>query len=69
MMMKKPRLFVLTDMSEEPDDRQSLVRLLLCACDIDIEGLVATTSQWKAIHGSSFRPDYIHQILDAYGQS
>ncbi len=64
-----PRFFVLTDISdEEPDDQQSLVRLLLYACDIEIEGLVACSSQWKAIHHSPLRPEYIHQVLDAYAQ-
>ena len=40
----KQRLVVLTDISNEPDDEQSLVRLLVYASDFDIEGLVATTS-------------------------
>ena len=40
----KQRLVVLTDILNEPDDEQSLVRLLMYATDVDIEGLVATTS-------------------------
>ena len=59
----KPRLVVLTDMGADPDDEQSLVRLLLYANQLDIEGLVATTSCWQQ-HG--IRPDFIHTILDAY---
>lgn len=43
----KARLFVLTDIGADPDDTQSLTRLLLYANDIDIEGLVATTSVHK----------------------
>ena len=43
----KARLFVLTDIEADPDDTQSLIRLLLYANDIDIEGLVATTSVHK----------------------
>ncbi|GAB5349998.1 hypothetical protein TMRO357_00182 [Alteriqipengyuania sp. 357] len=43
----KARLFVLTDIGADPDDMQSLIRLLLYANDIDIEGLVATTSTHK----------------------
>ena len=38
------RLFVLTDMGNEPDDSQSMVRLLTYSNKVDIEGLVATTS-------------------------
>src|SRR3982751_321915 len=38
------RLFVLSDIEADPDDTQSLVRLLLYSNEIDLEGLVATTS-------------------------
>ena len=57
------RILVLTDMGADPDDEQSLVRLLLYANQIDIEGIVATTSCW---HQNSIRPDFIHTILNAY---
>ena len=40
----KPRLFVLTDLANEPDDEESLVRLLAYANEFDIEGIAATTS-------------------------
>jgi hypothetical protein len=59
----KARLLVLTDMEADPDDTQSLVRLLLYANEIDIEGLVATTS----IHmRAEIHPQSIHAVLDAY---
>lgn len=41
----KPRLIVLTDIGTEPDDMESMVRLLTYANEIEIEGLVATTSR------------------------
>ncbi len=62
---ERPRILVLTDMGADPDDEQSLVRLLLYANQIDITGIVATTSCW---HQNSIRPDFIHTILDAYEQ-
>ena len=34
----RSRLFVLTDIENEPDDTQSLIRLLLYSNEIDIEG-------------------------------
>lgn len=43
----KPRLFVLTDISNEPDDQMSLVRLLTHANELQIEGISAVTSVWK----------------------
>ena len=59
----KARLLVLTDFEADPDDTQSLVRLLLYANEIDIEGLVATTS----IHmRNEIHPDRIRLIIDAY---
>ncbi len=59
----KPRVLVLTDMGADPDDQQSLVRLLLYANQLDIEGLVATTSCWQR---DRIRPDFITAALDAY---
>ena len=59
----KQRLVVLTDISNEPDDEQSLVRLLMYATDVDIEGLVATTS----VHlKGTVRPELIRRQLEAY---
>src|SRR5689334_9250356 len=40
----KPRVLVLTDIGNEPDDQMSFVRLLLYSNELDLEGLVATTS-------------------------
>jgi len=61
----KPRLIVLTDVSNEPDDEESLVRLLVYANEFDIEGLVATTS----VHlKESPREDILHKFVQAYGK-
>ena len=42
----KSRVLVLTDIENEPDDAQSLVRFLLYVNEMDVEGLLATTSVW-----------------------
>ena len=42
-----PRVFVFTDMGNEPDDQMSMVRLLTYSNELDLEGLVATTSTWQ----------------------
>lgn len=60
----KPRLFVLTDMGADPDDTQSLVRLLLYANEIDIEGIAATTSMPQK---TRVTPELVHEVLRAYG--
>lgn len=66
-----PRLVVLTDISAlvhaegEPDDSQSMVRLMLYTNELDIEGLIATSNLG---HGQRTRPELIRQIVEAYGQ-
>ena len=50
----KSRVCVLTDISNEPDDEESMVRFLVYANEYDVEGLVATTSTW--LH-DRLRPD------------
>ena len=42
--VEKQRVIVLTDITNEPDDQESLVRFLVYANEYDIEGIVATTS-------------------------
>src|SRR5687768_15789054 len=69
--LTRPRLIVLTDISSlttgvrEPDDGQSLVRLMLYANDIDIEGLVASSNMG---HGQVARPELIREAIRAYGE-
>ncbi|KAK9235047.1 hypothetical protein V1525DRAFT_19684 [Lipomyces kononenkoae] len=59
----KPRIFVLTDIENEPDDAQSIARLLLYANQFQIEGLVASTSFWL---NDSVHPEKIQSIVDGY---
>jgi hypothetical protein len=61
----KPRVIVLTDISNEPDDEQSLVRFLLYSNEYDVEGIVATTSIWLR---DKIRPDIIRETIQAYGK-
>lgn len=61
----RSRLIVLTDIEAEPDDTQSMVRLLLYSSEMDVEGLIATTSCWKQ---TSVAPESIRKVIRAYGQ-
>jgi hypothetical protein len=63
--MGRHRLIVLTDIKADPDDEQSLVRLVLYANEIDIEGIIATTSTHKR---SNPAPEAVRDIISAYGQ-
>ena len=59
----KSRIFVLTDISNEPDDQESLVRLLAHADQYQVEGLIATTSWWL---NDTRYPDQILEVIDGY---
>lgn len=61
----KQRVLVLTDISNEPDDEESMVRFLVYANEYEVEGLVATTSTWLR---NQTREDLIRRQVDAYGQ-
>ena len=61
----KTRVIVLTDIENEPDDAQSLVRFLTYANHFDVEGLVATTSVHQP---NKTAPNRIRLIVNAYGE-
>jgi len=61
----KPRVFVLTDIGNEPDDQMSLTRFLLYSNEFDVEGLVAVTSTWQR---KKVSPEIIQKVLSNYGK-
>lgn len=61
----KPRVIVLTDITNEPDDQESLVRFLVYSNEYDVESLIATTSTWLRDRVSEKN---IRQCVDAYGE-
>lgn len=62
---ERPRVIVLTDIENEPDDAQSLVRFLVYSNQWDVEGLIATTSIHLRDRTAAWR---IREIVAAYGQ-
>jgi len=62
---QKNRVIILTDIEADPDDTQSLVRLLLYSNEMDIKGFVATTSCW---HKTMVNPGSIKKVIQAYAQ-
>ena len=65
----KPRLLVLTDIGADPDDQQSLVRLLLYSNELEIEGLIASAAGIPCeLKKDMVRPDLIREIVEAYGK-
>lgn len=61
--IQKSRVIILTDVENEPDDSESLVRLLLYSNMINIKGIVATTSVHMKME---VHPESIHKIIAAY---
>ncbi|KAF2968740.1 hypothetical protein GQX73_g4849 [Xylaria multiplex] len=61
----KPRIFIMSDILNEPDDSMSLVRYLLYSNELETKGICATTSWWlkNATHMEEMK-----RIVDAYGE-
>lgn len=65
----RPRLAVLTDIGGDPDDQQSMVRLMHYANEFEIELLIATAVRTRhAPQGPECRPQLIREIVAAYGE-
>jgi hypothetical protein len=60
-----PRVIVISDIGNEPDDQMSLVRFLLYANELDVEALIASTSTWQK---SALHPETMHSLIAAYGE-
>lgn len=61
----KPRVVVLSDIGNEPDDQMSFVRLLLYSNVLDLEALIATTSAWQK---NKVQPETMRNLVAAYGE-
>lgn len=61
--VQKQRMIVLSDIEAEVDDTESFVRLLLYSNQIDLKGLIATTSCWKK---TSVAPETMRKLIRAY---
>ncbi|KAF5009116.1 hypothetical protein FDECE_4668 [Fusarium decemcellulare] len=61
----KPRVFILSDIENEPDDQESLVRYLLYANEFDTRGICAVTSAWLPTRTA---PESMTHIIETYGR-
>jgi len=65
----RPRLLVLTDIGGDPDDQQSMVRLMAHSSEIEIEGFVASASGTPGeLKKEITQPHLIREIVEAYAQ-
>lgn len=64
-----PRLCVTTDIGGDPDDTQSLVRLMLYVNHFDVQCLIASSSGVPGqLSLPATRTDLIRQVVDAYAK-
>lgn len=61
----KPRVVVISDIGNEPDDQMSFVRFLLYSNEFDIEAMIATTSTWQK---TKTHAETMHRLIEAYSQ-
>jgi hypothetical protein len=61
----KPRVVVLSDIGNEPDDQMSFVRFLMYSNEFDVEAMIATTSTWQK---TKTHAETMHELIAAYGQ-
>ena len=65
----RPRLAILTDIGGDPDDQQSMIRLMAYANEFEIEVLIASASGTPGeLNQAITCPELILQIIDAYGE-
>ncbi|MDZ4290166.1 MAG: DUF1593 domain-containing protein [Prosthecobacter sp.] len=66
--VEPPRLAVLTDIGGDPDDQQSLIRLMVYANEFNIEALIASAAGTRGeLKEAITRPDLIRKTVEAYG--
>ncbi|MDA3824106.1 MAG: DUF1593 domain-containing protein [Bacteroidales bacterium] len=64
---EKPKLIITTDIGGDPDDTQSLTRLLLYSNEIDIVGIVVSASGTRGELGKdTIQPQLVFKHIDAY---
>jgi len=62
-----PRLLITTDIGGDPDDQQSLVRLMVYSNEFEIEGIVASASGTPGeLKEAVVRPDLAEEIIRGY---
>lgn len=65
----RPRLAVLTDIGGDPDDQQSMVRLMAYANEFKIEAIIASASGTPGeLKEAVTKPKLIRDIILAYGE-
>jgi len=66
---QKQRILITTDIGGDPDDQQSLVRLMVYSNEFDLEGIICSAAGTIGeLEESITRPDLAEEIIRGYGQ-
>jgi len=61
----KPRVIIISDIGNEPDDQMSFVRFLVYSNEFDVEAMIATTSTWQK---AKTHTETMHDLIAGYRQ-
>ncbi len=69
----RPRLIILADMGNEPDEEQQMAHMLVNSNEFHLEGLIAVTGKFLNEHaGNPFKrkvhPELFHKLVDGYAK-
>ena len=70
---ERPRLVILADMGNEPDEEQQMTHMLVNSNEFHLEGLIAVTGKYLNEHaGKPFKrvvhPELFHKLIDGYAK-
>jgi hypothetical protein len=70
----RPRLIILADMGNEPDEEQQMAHLLACCNEFDLEALIAVTGKFlrpesKIEYRRSLHPELFDRLIDGYAKA
>jgi hypothetical protein len=71
--LPRPRLIILADMGNEPDEEQQMTHMLVNSNEFHLEGLIAVTGKFLNEHsGNPFKrvvhPELFHKLIDGYAK-
>ena len=66
-----PRLIILADMGNEPDEEQQMMHMLMCCNELELVGLIAVTGKYlqpasKNPYKQKIHPELFHHLIEGY---
>jgi len=66
-----PRLIILADMGNEPDEEQQMMHMLMCCNELELVGLIAVTGKYlqpasRNPYKQKIHPELFHHLIEGY---